>query len=82
MLLKYEPRLSRKGDPIDTRRGEDTSLVIVKVNGKSTGCGSLPFINFPKLAYMGSARGHSRQWDGYSVTLVGYAHLILAAPGQ
>ena len=30
----------------------------------------------------GSAMGHNRQWDGYSVTLVGYARLILAAAGH
>ena len=59
------------------RNGEDTSPVTVKEPGKkNTGCGCLPVIGFPKLVYTGSARGHSGQWDGYSVSLVGDTRLI------
>ena len=83
LLLKHESAQQKKTILwARDRSREVTSSVTLTVDGKNTGCDSLPVISFPKLAYTGSARGHSGQWDGCSVTLVGYARLILEPPGQ
>ena len=83
LLLKREPRLNGNDDLMDARQKRRGHFVGHCESGrKKHGLWQFTGFKFPQIGVLGSARGHSRQWDGYSVTLVGYARLIWVVPGQ